>query len=82
MYYLVKVIIVFTKEKLIKLINDADAVVIGAGAGLSSAAGFEYGGKTFMDNFKYMYDFIKYIKFKYTTLNICTIVFSKYFINE
>ena len=56
MYYLVKVIIVFTKEKLIKLINDADAVVIGAGAGLSSAAGFEYGGKTFMDNFKYMYD--------------------------
>lgn len=46
----------FTKEELIKLINDADAVVIGAGAGLSSAAGFEYGGKTFMDNFKYMYD--------------------------
>ena len=29
-----------------------------------------------------MYNFIKYIKFKYTTLNICTIVFSKYFMNE
>ena len=45
-----------TIEKLKKLINESDAIVIGAGAGLSTAAGFEYGGKTFMDNFKYMYD--------------------------
>ena len=43
-------------EKIKKLINEADAIVVGAGAGLSTAAGFEYGGKTFMDNFKYMYD--------------------------
>lgn len=43
-------------ERLKKLINEADAIVIGAGAGLSTAAGFEYGGKSFLDNFKYMYD--------------------------
>lgn len=35
-------------------IEQADAVMIGAGAGLSTAAGFEYGGKTFLDNFAYM----------------------------
>ncbi len=45
-----------TKEVLRKRIDDAEVVVIGAGAGLSAAAGFEYGGKTFMDNFKYYYD--------------------------
>ena len=28
-------------------LSDADAVVIGAGAGLSSAAGFTYGGRRF-----------------------------------
>ena len=39
-----------------KIINEYDNIVIGAGAGLSSAAGFVYGGKVFMDNFKYMYD--------------------------
>lgn len=50
----------FTKNDLIKLIDEADAVVIGAGAGISAAAGFEYGGKTFMDNFKYMYDLYGY----------------------
>ena len=43
-------------KKLIKLINDADAIVIGAGAGLSTAAGFEYGGNTFLKHFKYMND--------------------------
>lgn len=45
-----------TRESLQKMINEAEAIVIGAGAGLSAAAGFEYGGKTFMDNFKYLYD--------------------------
>lgn len=45
-----------TIEELKKLINEAEAIVIGAGAGLSTAAGFEYGGKTFLDNFKYMHD--------------------------
>lgn len=39
-----------------KLIEEADAIVIGAGAGLSTAAGFTYSGKRFMDNFKYMHD--------------------------
>ena len=28
-------------------IQEADAIVIGAGAGLSTAAGYEYGGKRF-----------------------------------
>ena len=40
------------KEK----IENADAVVVGAGAGLSTAAGFIYNGETFK---KYMFDFIK-----------------------
>lgn len=44
------------KEQLVKLIDNADAIIIGAGAGLSTAAGFEYGGQTFMKNFKYMFD--------------------------
>jgi NAD-dependent SIR2 family protein deacetylase len=35
-----------------KLIEDADFVLIGAGAGLSTAAGFEYGGQFFQENFK------------------------------
>ena len=35
------------KERIKELINEAEAIVIGAGAGLSSAAGFEYGGKTY-----------------------------------
>ena len=42
-------------EKLKKLIDEAEAVVIGAGAGLSSAAGFEYGGYFFKEHFPEMY---------------------------
>ena len=38
-------------DNLKNLINDADAIVIGAGAGLSTAAGFTYGGKRFHENF-------------------------------
>ena len=38
-------------EKIQELIKTADAVLIGAGAGLSTAAGFIYGGKYFLDNF-------------------------------
>lgn len=34
-------------EVLKKHIDDAEVIVIGAGAGLSSAAGFEYGGSIF-----------------------------------
>lgn len=46
-----------------KLLSEYDNIVIGAGSGLSAAAGFEYGGKTFMDNFSYMYE-----KYGYTDM--------------
>jgi NAD-dependent SIR2 family protein deacetylase len=39
-------------EKAAKAIYQADKLVIGAGAGLSSAAGIEYNGKRFTENFK------------------------------
>lgn len=38
-------------EKLKDLLANADAIVIGAGAGLSTAAGFTYSGKRFHENF-------------------------------
>ena len=41
-------------EKLKKALNEADAVVIGAGAGLSTSAGFVYNGERFE---KYFSDF-------------------------
>ena len=47
-------------EILKKHIDDAEVIVIGAGAGLSSAAGFEYGGSTFLKYFKYMNDMYGY----------------------
>ena len=43
-----------TLERLRKWIEEADAIVIGAGAGLSSAAGFEYGGAFFKEHFPEM----------------------------
>lgn len=61
--YFRKVIMMYTIEELQKLITNADAIVIGAGAGLSASAGFEYGGKTFLKNFKYMFE-----KFGYTDM--------------
>ncbi len=42
--------------KVARLIENADAILIGAGAGLSTAAGLEYGGNRFRDNFS---DFIE-----------------------
>jgi len=39
-----------------KVIDEADYIIIGAGAGFSAAAGIEYSGKRFDDNFQ---DFIK-----------------------
>lgn len=42
-------------ETLSRLISEAEYIVIGAGAGLSTAAGFEYGGENFRQNFPYMY---------------------------
>lgn len=48
-------------EKLKTKIQDADAVLIGAGAGLSASAGFTYSGKRFEDNFP---DFIAKYGFK------------------
>ena len=38
-------------QKLKEVIEKADAIVIGAGAGLSTSAGLDYGGKRFLDNF-------------------------------
>lgn len=38
-------------EKSAELIQNADAVIVGAGAGASTAAGLCYGGKRFTDNF-------------------------------
>lgn len=43
-------------EKIKRVMKNADAVVIGAGAGLSTSAGFTYSGKRFEDNFP---DFIE-----------------------
>ena len=51
---LVIVIMKSTIEQLKRLIDEADAIVIGAGAGMSSAAGFEYGGEFFKEHFPEM----------------------------
>lgn len=48
-------------QKTKMILENADAVVIGAGAGLSASAGFTYAGKRFEDNFS---DFIKKYGFK------------------
>lgn len=48
-------------EKAKRKIQSADAILIGAGAGLSASAGFTYSGKRFEDNFP---DFIKKYGFK------------------
>ncbi len=48
-----------------KLINDAEYILIGAGAGLSTSAGIEYFGKRFTDNFA---EFIK--KYNFTDMYI------------
>ena len=37
--------------KIKELIKDADAIIIGAGAGLSSSAGIDYSEETFKKNF-------------------------------
>lgn len=47
--------------KIKKLISDADAIIIGAGAGLSDAAGIYYSGEKFEKDF---YKFIEKYKFK------------------
>ena len=43
-------------KELLNAVKNADAIVIGAGAGLSTAAGFKYSGERFEENFK---DFIE-----------------------
>ncbi len=48
-------------EKVKTIIQSADAILIGAGAGLSTSAGFTYSGKRFEDNFP---DFIAEYNFK------------------
>lgn len=59
-----------TEDKIKRLkekINTADAVIIGAGAGLSTAAGFDYGGERFR---KYFSDFEE--KYGIHDLTICS----------
>lgn len=46
----------YSLEQVRKIMKHADAIVIGAGAGLSASAGFTYSGQRFEDNFP---DFIK-----------------------
>lgn len=53
----------FTNEDLKKLLNEHDYILIGAGAGLSTAAGFSYGGEAFFKNFSYMFE-----KYGYTDM--------------
>lgn len=48
-------------NKLKEKINEADAIIVGAGAGLSTAAGFIYNGERFE---KYFFDFIVKYKIK------------------
>lgn len=48
-------------EKLKKILNEAEAVIIGAGSGLSTSAGMLYSGEPFDKNFG---DFIKKYNFK------------------
>ena len=48
-------------EQLTEKIHTADAIVIGAGAGMSTSAGYTYSGKRFEDNFS---DFIQKYGFK------------------
>ena len=48
----------------VSLINDAEIILIGGGAGLSTAAGLNFSGKRFTDNFK---DFIDKYGDKYMT---------------
>lgn len=52
-------------RKIKDLINDADAVIIGAGAGLSDAAGIHYSGE------KFEHDFIDWIR-KYRIKDLYT----------
>lgn len=49
--------------KIKELIKNADYILIGAGAGLSTSAGIEYAGKRFTDNFS---EFIK--KYNFTDM--------------
>ena len=48
-------------ERVKRIIESADAILIGAGAGLSTSAGFTYSGRRFEDNFP---DFIEKYGFK------------------
>ena len=48
-------------RKLKEKIQNAEAIVLGAGAGLSTAAGLTYGGERFQ---KYFFDFAKNIPFE------------------
>ena len=44
-----------------QILKNADYILIGAGAGLSTAAGLEYGGESFQNNYK---EFIEKYQFQ------------------
>ena len=48
-------------KKIIRLLSKADAILIGAGAGLSESAGFHYSGEKFKEDFK---EYIEKYNFK------------------
>ena len=59
-------------EKLRTAINEADAVIIGAGAGISTSAGLTYSGERFD---KYFFDFAKRM-FSWICLSKCNVYHS------
>lgn len=58
---LVKKTMKSTLKQLRNYIDNSEAIVIGAGSGLSNSAGFEYGGETFLNNFEWMHEKYGYI---------------------
>lgn len=47
-------------QRIKDILINADAILVGAGSGLSTSAGFHYDGENFMKNFKYMHDLYGY----------------------
>ena len=60
-------------DRAAKNIRNTDCVIIGAGAGASTAAGIQYGGKRFTDNFA---EFIKKIRWALHDRYVCSRILS------
>lgn len=57
----------FTKKKLKIIIDENNAIILGTGTGLSSAAGFEYGGKNL---YKRLYALVQWKNYFVITTNV------------